>query len=678
MYIYYDRELSNIDFIHRVLAIAKNSKVPIVERYRYICICCSLLDEFFEIRFSSVIEELRNSKQPKNIENKISSIQSRTKHLEKNIQNLLFQTIIPELRKHDIFIFIDNNWDKHYQIYLNNLFKQKIKPFLHILVIDKNRPFPKIINKSTAYYVELEERESAKSHFAVIQLPRNFQRVYEIPKQISGAGKHAFVFMVALMREFAESLFPDFKFINFYQFKVTRNSDLLISEEDMADLRATISGKLKTRQMGEPVRIELSTRAPKKVQIRLAELHGISLEYIHRFRGTPSLANYIGLLDKVKNKDYFFESFKPKKINYGKDIFEWIEKEDRLLHHPYQSFDTINDLVRLASTDPDVVSIKQTIYRAGKKSKLLDYLMDASVRGKEVTALIELQARFDEEANISWAKKLEDVGAHIIHGKANFKCHAKLLLITKYSQDPKTKKMRIKSFAHLGTGNYNETNSKTYTDFGLLTSDKRITKEVEEIFDYLCGAKRNIKVNHLWYSPDSHYKNIKRLINYEIRQAQQNKQASMILKLNALTDERVIDMLYKASNAGVKVDLIVRGTSKLIPGIKKQSENIILISTVGKYLEHHRVLYFNHGGEELVYCSSADWMERNLTRRTEVTFPIWNKLLKKRIIKEALQPHLDSKHSYWLTKNLKYKILNKSGNKLHPNEITANLIQKDS
>ncbi|MFY0649709.1 MAG: polyphosphate kinase 1 [Methylophilaceae bacterium] len=666
---YNDRELSNLDFISRVLTIASNPKVPLIERFRYVCICCSLLDEFFEIRFSSVLEEAKNTKNQKNIQKKIDLIQKKSKKIEKEIQAELFGKIIPELRNNEITLFIDNDWPEKYSKTIKRIFTQQVKPYLNLIVLNVNRPFPKMINKSTGYFVELQEKDTKQTRYAIVQIPRMFQRVYELPKQTTGARKYGFVFLVAMMREFASILFPDHNYINEYQFKVTRNSDLLLSAEDMDDLRDSISGKLMTRQTGEPVRIETSTRMPKNIVKFIADNHDVTTNFVHPFRGTPSLANYIGLLDHINNPSFFFPKHQPRKINFGEDIFQWIKEKDRLAHHPYESFDIVNQFVKSAATDPNVVSIKQTIYRADKKSKLIQSLMEASINGIDVNVVIELQARFDEEANLKWAEKLENVGAHVVHGKPNFKCHAKLLIISRKEINPNNNKPYIQHYAHLGTGNYSAGNARSYTDFGLFTADKTISNDILMTFDFLSGVRKEVKPKEIINSPEMHMLFLKRMISHEIKQVKLGKTAEMIIKVNSLTDTRVIDMLYRASNSGVRITMIIRGVSRLIPGVKGQSENIRVLSTVGRFLEHHRIFYFYHGGKELVYCSSADWMERNLSRRTEVTFPIKNQRLKERVIDEALYPHIDSKHTYWLSKKLDYSLKNKKGDARHPNEI---------
>lgn len=666
---YNDRELSNLDFISRVLTIASNPKVPLIERFRYVCICCSLLDEFFEIRFSSVLEEAKNTKNQKNIQKKIDLIQKKSKKIEKEIQAELFGKIIPELRNNEITLFIDNDWPEKYSKTIKRIFTQQVKPYLNLIVLNVNRPFPKMINKSTGYFVELQEKDTKQTRYAIVQIPRMFQRVYELPKQTTGAKKYGFVFLVAMMREFASILFPDHNYINEYQFKVTRNSDLLLSAEDMDDLRDSISGKLMTRQTGEPVRIETSTRMPKNIVKFIADNHDVTTNFVHPFRGTPSLANYIGLLDHINKPSFFFPKHQPRKINFGEDIFQWIKEKDRLAHHPYESFDIVNQFVKSAATDPNVVSIKQTIYRADKKSKLIQSLMEASINGIDVNVVIELQARFDEEANLKWAEKLENVGAHVVHGKPNFKCHAKLLIISRKEINPNNNKPYIQHYAHLGTGNYSAGNARSYTDFGFFTADKTICNDILMTFDFLSGVRKEVKPKEIINSPEMHMLFLKRMISHEIKQAKLGKTAEMIIKVNSLTDTRVIDMLYRASNSGVRITMIIRGVSRLIPGVKGQSENIRVLSTVGRFLEHHRIFYFYHGGKELVYCSSADWMERNLSRRTEVTFPIKNQRLKERVIDEALYPHIDSKHTYWLSKKLDYSLKNKKGDARHPNEI---------
>ncbi|NQW35348.1 MAG: polyphosphate kinase 1 [Methylophilales bacterium] len=641
--IYQNREKSLLNFNHRVLSFAENQKIPLIERFKYVCIVSSNLDEFYEIRYASLLEQDMNSKTTYTsdgylISDLLDSIGAETKVLNDKIQKLLYRDIIPQLEKENIFLITDNKWPVHLDNWTLNLFRNHIQPLLTPIVINESRPFPNIINKALSYLAVLHNSEvPEKKLLSVIQVPHSVPRVYEVPSRIAQKTK-SFIFLGALMRHYINRLFPGYIIINSYQFKLTRNSDLFISD-DVNDLRIALKGKLTTRNLGNGVRLECSTRMPKEMVRFLGKQHHIRDDCIFPVRGPSNLFRHIGLLSDIKKptlKYPPFVSFNPLKT-CSNSIFEWISIKDRLLHHPYESFDPIINLINQAASDPDVLSIKQTIYRTGAHSPIMDGLINAVQNGKDVTVVIELMARFDEETNVHWSSELERVGAHIIHGHLNLKCHAKMILITRREFNIKTNKFHIVHYAHLGTGNYSPENAKSYTDFSLFTANKDICSDVHKVFAELAGSAKNNTLKFLWHSPKTNRANLIKLIKYETRLAKSSKHGGQIIaKVNSLIDHEIIDLLYKASNAGVIIDLIVRGMCSLRAGIPNLSENIKVHSVIGRFLEHHRIYFFGNNNDPKVFLSSADWMERNLSRRTEVTFPVLDLDLKNRVILEGL------------------------------------------
>jgi len=666
---YQNRELSLLNFNYRVLSFAENKKTPLIERFKFACIVSSNLDEFYEIRYASLLEQHNDSKTTYTsdgflINDLLDTIGIQTKIINDKIQKLLYKDIIPKLEKENIVLITDNKWPIHLDNWTLSLFKNQIEPLLTPIVVDESRPFPNISNKTLSYLAVLYNPDSPKKKsYAIIQVPHSVSRVYEVPSRIAKKTK-SFIFLGALMRHYINRIFPGFIILNSYQFKLTRNSDLFISD-DVNDLRLALKGKLTTRNLGKGVRLECSTRMPKDIVQYLGMHHEIREDCIFPVRGPSNLFRHIGLLSDINKPNLKYPSFisaNPLR-NYQGSIFEWVRSHDRLLHHPYESFDPIIDLINQAANDPDVISIKQTIYRTGDQSPVMEGLIKAVQNGKDVTVIIELMARFDEETNVHWSSELEKVGAHIIHGHLNLKCHAKMILIARREFNPNSRKFQIVHYAHLGTGNYSPKNAKHYSDFSLFTSNKQICSDVHKIFSELAGSSKNSSPKYLWHSPKLNRGNLIKLIKYEIRMAKSSTHGGRIIaKMNSLIDHEIIDLLYKASKAGVKIDLIVRGMSSLRVGIPKISENIKIYSVIGRFLEHHRIYYFGNNNNPKVFLSSADWMERNLSRRTEVTFPIFDIALKNRIIQEGLNMMINDKDNWKLMPDNTYlKRKNKGG-----------------
>ncbi|MNM99711.1 Polyphosphate kinase [compost metagenome] len=501
--------------------------------------------------------------------------------------------------------------------------------------------------------VELSGKDAfgRDADLAIVQAPRALPRVVKMPEKLSGY-PFGFVMLSSFMQGFVHELFPAIAVHGCYQFRVTRNSDLFVSEDEITDLREALQGELPTRHFGDTVRLEVSSDTPTPLSRRLLLESGLSEQDLYRVSGPVNLVRLMQIPDMVDRPALKYPPYVPAPVKVfatGASMFDVMRQQDVLLHHPYESFSSVLDLLQLAAADPNVVAIKQTVYRTGNESLVMEALMTAARNGKEVTVVVELLARFDEETNINWAERLESAGAHVIYGVVGHKCHAKMLLIVRREPTgPKAKQVKLRRYAHLGTGNYHPRTARLYTDFGLLTADEAICEDVHHVFQLLTGTAGTIRLNHLWQSPFTMQTNLVEHIRAEARNARAGKPARIIAKMNALLEPSIIDELYKASRAGVKIDLIVRGVCALMPGVPGMSENISVRSIVGRFLEHHRVYYFRAGGAEVLYLSSADWMDRNLFRRVEVAFPVLDKALKARVIKESLQVHLRDNASAWI------------------------------
>ena len=491
-----------------------------------------------------------------------------------------------------------------------------------------------------------------------MQAPRSIPRVIQMPTRISQK-PYGIVILSTFMQSFVHELFPGMKITGCYQFRVTRNSDLFVSDDDISDLKESLKGELSTRHLGDAVRLEISSDIPDHLLKYLRKSCDLNPEDCYRVDGPVNLMRLMQVAEIVNRPDLKFPSHTPKLPLIKGSIFDELKTRDILLHHPYESFEPVLNLLRTASKDPDVLAIKQTIYRTGNVSPVMDALIEAAKNGKEVTVIVELLARFDEETNISWAAKLEEVGAHVVYGVVKHKCHAKMIMIVRKELLPAKGKRKpehtLKRYVHLGTGNYHPRTAKLYTDFGLMTSNPSICDDVHKIFMQLTGTSRLIKLKSLWHSPFTMFDQIVKHIQAEAKAAKLGKPARIVAKVNALLEPSVINELYKASQAGVKIDLIVRGVCALKPKVKGLSENIRVRSIVGQFLEHHRIFYFYAHGKEEVYLSSADWMDRNLFRRIEVAFPIIDPELKQKVINEGLNELLKDASSWNMNADGLYK-----------------------
>ena len=660
-----NRELGALEFNRRVLALAQNPKIPLLERLKYICIVSSNLDEFFEIRIAVLKEQLRKNPKSKTQDGLVVgdaylNIVKETQTLVSHKYKIFQKDILPRLEKEGVHLHFESSWTPSQHRWAKTYFEKELVPLLTPIVLDPAHPFPKVINKSLNFFVTLEGQDDfgRTPKLAVVQAPRSIPRVIQMPTRISQK-PYGIVILSTFMQSFVHELFPGMKITGCYQFRVTRNSDLFVSDDDISDLKESLKGELSTRHLGDAVRLEISSDIPDHLLKYLRKSCDLNSEDCYRVEGPVNLMRLMQVAEIVNRPDLKFPSHTPKLPLIMGSIFDELKTRDVLLHHPYESFEPVLNLLKTASKDPDVLAIKQTIYRTGNVSPVMDALIEAAKNGKEVTVIVELLARFDEETNISWAAKLEEVGAHVVYGVVKHKCHAKMIMIVRKELLPAKGKRKpehtLKRYVHLGTGNYHPRTAKLYTDFGLMTSNPSICDDVHKIFMQLTGTSRLIKLKSLWHSPFTMFDQIVKHIQTEAKAAKLGKPARIVAKVNALLEPTVINELYKASQAGVKIDLIVRGVCALKPKVKGLSENIRVRSIVGQFLEHHRIFYFYAHGKEEVYLSSADWMDRNLFRRIEIAFPILDPELKQKVINEGLNELLKDVSSWNMNADGLYK-----------------------
>ena len=644
------RELGVLAFNERVLAQAEDRRVPVLERLRFLCILSSNLDEFFEIRVAELKERIRLGNEieipgetlPADV---FPLISARAHAIVAGQYRLLNREIFPQLADEGVRFLGEQDWGKEQRAWLHSYFMREMIPLLTPIGLDPSHPFPRVLNKSLNLAVQLEGRDAfgRDSGTAIVQAPRALPRVVQLPKAVAGKG-YVFVLLTSILQAFVQALFQGMTVRGSYPFRVTRNSDLFLDEEEIKNLRTALAGELSQRHFGDSVRLEIAENMPTELEQFLLEQFQLASDDLYRVDGPVNLVRLMQIPDMVDAPKLKFPAFVPglpKQLEKTPDLFRAIRKGDVLLHHPFQSFGPVIDFLEQAVEDPSVVAIKQTVYRTGTDSVLMQYLIDAAQRGKEVTVVVELLARFDEEANLNWAAKLEEVGAHVVYGVVGYKTHAKMSLVVRREDG------RLRRYVHLSTGNYHPRTAKLYTDFGLLTADEKICQDVNEVFKQLTGLGRARRLHHLWLSPFSLHERILAAIKREANHARAGERAHIIAKMNSLIEPKVIETLYRASQAGVKIDLIVRGVCALRPGIQGLSENIQVRSVIGRFLEHSRIFYFLNGGEENLYLSSADWMGRNFFGRIELCFPLLDRRIKERVIQEGLKPYLSDNSQVW-------------------------------
>ena len=649
-----NRELGILAFNRRVLSQARNPRTPLLERLRFLCIVSSNLDEFFEIRVAGLKEQVKLNSVAVTTDGltaraAFQRVSDEAHALVDEQYALLNDELLPALAAAGIRFIRRSDWTDLQRDWIRGYFLREVMPVLTPIGLDPSHPFPRVLNKSLNFAVELEGKDAfgRSSGAAIVQAPRVLPRVIRLPRELCDC-EYGFVFLSSILHGFVGELFAGMNVLGCYQFRVTRNSDLFVDEEEVKNLRTKIQGELPQRHFGDGVRLEVADNCSDAMTAFLLAQFGLGDADLYRVQGPVNLVRLMQVPDWVARPELKFAPFQPGTplaLYKCRNLFDAMRAGDILLHHPYQSFTPVIELLEQAASDPQVVAIKMTVYRTGTDSVLMQSLLRAAQNGKEVTVVVELMARFDEEANIGWATKLEEVGAHVVYGVVGYKTHAKMLMVVRREEGKPGSPLR--RYVHLGTGNYHPRTARLYTDFGLLTCNEEIGADVNEVFKQLTGLGRAQTLKHLWQSPFSLQQNLLAAIRAEIAAARAGKRARIIAKMNSLLEPGVIGSLYEASQAGVKIDLIVRGVCALRPGIPGLSENIRVRSVVGRLLEHHRVFYFYAEGKENVYLSSADWMDRNLFRRIELAFPILDKKLKRRVISEGLQTYLADNQQSW-------------------------------
>jgi polyphosphate kinase len=641
-----DRDLSLLHFNARVLNLAKSKDVPLLERLRYLCIVSSNLDEFFEVRMephiSASLQSVAVSGQVTPEFDRISAMAHQIVQEQYALHN---NELTPAFAKAGIEILSHEDRNPKQRAWVKQYFQQEVKPLLVPVALDPSHPFPQVANKSLNFIVRLNGRDAfgRANDVAIVKVPRVLPRLIALPAEISGK-KTLFVLLSSVIRAHIHELFVGREMESFSQFRVTRHSDLAVDEEEVSNLRTALRQGLQHRHYGRAVRLEVSASCSPYLAELLLNHFELPPEAMFRVHGPVNLVRLMQLIDQVKRPELLHPVHQPVwPAGWPREQagFDLLRKGDVLIHQPYESFDAVVRLLREAVNDPKVLAIKLTVYRTGSQSEMMDLLTEAVHRGKEVTAVVELKARFDEEANINWAERLECIGAQVVYGVLGLKTHAKMLLITR--REGRT----LKRYGHLSTGNYNPKTAKLYTDLSYLTADARITTDMDQVFMHLASQSPLPKLNRLLVAPFTLHPRLLRHIRQATKLAQEGKPCAIVAKMNALTDERLVQALMEAGRAGVSIDLIVRGAC-ILPAGAKGCENIRVRSVIGRFLEHSRVFYFKLADEERLYLSSADWMSRNMFRRIELAWPVLEPALMKRVLEECLQICLQDTQDAWL------------------------------
>ncbi len=668
---FFNRDLSWVEFNRRVLEEALNLDLPLLEKVKFISIFHSNLDEFYMIRISGLKEQIAANVSEPTIDGltpleQLQKIEKLLKPMLARVMDLWVKEIVPSLRKENIDIVDFESLKKEEQNTLTEYFKQEVYPVLTPLAFDPGRPFPYISNLSLSLAI-LVRKPNGEEHFARVKVPSILPRMLQIDpilspqKKITTNGQFfaKYMWLGDLIKANLPLLFPGMEVIEAHRFRITRDTDIELQEDEADDLLRVIEENIRQRRFGRVVRLEVEKDMPEFMLETLTENLQITREEVHIIDGVLGLSDLMTLyslpVHHLKAKPYY--PVIPRVFDEEDDIFSIIRQKDILLHHPYHSFNPVIDFIKQAAKDPDVLAIKQTLYRVGTDSPIIKYLIEAAERGKQVAVLVELKARFDEQNNIFWARELEKVGVHVVYGLVGLKTHAKMILVVRKEFDG------VKKYVHMSTGNYNTTTAKLYTDLGLFTSDEDICADVSDIFNYLTGYSKQTAFKKLIVAPINMREKILELILREIDNVKSGGKGKIIFKINALVDPVIISALYEASNAGVDIDLIVRGICCLVPDIEGLSRNIKVISIVGRYLEHSRVFYFYNNNCEEIYLGSADMMQRNLDRRVEIIFPIEDQKLKNEILKTLIKVSIkDNSKARLLHPDMSYTFIETPGN----------------
>ena len=652
-----NRERAILEFNRRVLAQARRADVPLLERLRYVCIVSSNLDEFFEVRFADYIEAARRG----GVSNRDLESVAADAHAIIDEQYALFNDeVMPQLASEGIVILTHTDRDEAQRRWVDAFFRKQVQPLLVPVGLDPSHPFPQVANKSLNFIARLAGQDAfgRANTIAIVKVPRVLPRVIRLPERLAGVDVHgrprqAFVLLTSVIRAHLGELFPGREVEAFSQFRVTRDSDLDIDSDDVTNLRQALRSGLTTRHFGQAVRLEVVNTCPEELSSFLLSQFELPQAALYRVNGPVNLVRLNQLIDQADGArpgrtTLRFEPYEPVwphgRLPRQGSMFERLAQGDVLLHHPFESFEPVVQFLREAVNDPDVLAIKQTIYRTGSESPLMDLLIEAARRGKEVMVVVELKARFDEEANINWAERLEAVGVQVVYGIVGLKTHAKLLLVTRREG------AKLSRYAHLSTGNYNPKTARLYTDVGYLTADPALTADADAVFQQLASLGRMKPPRVLLQAPFTLHKQMLAHIARVEAAAAAGQRARIVVKVNALTDVPLIHALINAGRAGASIDLIVRGACMLPPGIVGATDRIRVRSVVGRFLEHSRVLYFGWGDgpdDEALFLSSADWMGRNMFGRIEVAWPVRDAAMRQRVIDECLVPYLHDRQDAW-------------------------------
>ncbi len=646
--LYLHRELSQLQFNIRVLDQALDQRTPLLERLKFLLVFSSNMDEFFEIRVAGLKGQIALDHEfigsdgvpPRRALAEISAIAHREIERQYTILN---NRILPELAEHGIRIVRRSQWTHKQKLWVRHYFRQEVAPLVTPIGLDPTHPFPLLVNKSLNFIVRLEGVDAfgRDSGLAIVPAPRVLPRLNPLPADVCDGGDN-YVLLSSIIHAHVDELFPGMQVLGCYQFRLTRNADLSLDPDDVEDLALALRGELFASRFGDAVRLEVADNCPRDLADHLLKQFGLAESELYEVKGPVNLSRLFRIARNASNYPALqypaFTPSLPKALKHAEDMFQVIGKQDVLLLHPFESFAPVVDLLRQAAIDPQVLAIKQTLYRTNAKSEIVDALVDAALAGKEVTAVVEVRARFDEASNLSLASRLQQAGAMVIYGVVGIKTHAKLLLIQRRENG------RLVRYAHLGTGNYHTGNARLYTDYSLLTADEALCEDVQKLFSQLTGMGKVLHMKKLLHAPFTLKSGLLALIAQETTHALAGTLAHIIIKVNSLNEPELMRALYRASGAGVRIDLVVRGICCLRPGVPGVSENIRVRSVVGRFVEHSRAYWFANAGDPKLYLSSADWMERNMDRRIETAFPVTGKKMQTRV-RHALQLYLDDNSS---------------------------------
>lgn len=658
---YLSRELSLLEFNRRVLEQAKDKGTPLLERLNFLCISCSNLDEFFEVRFAGLLQKARSGVAPSAADGRqpatelLPHICNKAHALVDEQYRVLNEVVLPALVAENIHFIRRSDWNPSQETWLRRYFEDSLLPVLSPMGLDSAHPFPRILNKGLSFIIALSGKNAFGRDIerAILPVPRALPRIVQLPPSETESGPHTFVFLSSIIHAFIEDLFTGLKVNGCFQFRITRNSELYLDEEEIDDLLHAVEEELSTRNYGEEVRLEVADNCTDEIVEFLLEQCTLPKERLFQVDGPVNLNRIREIYDLIERPELKYPSFTPgvpAELISGTDVFAMIRKQDILLHHPYESFLPVIDFLRQAAADPAVLTVKQTLYRTGPDSPVVDALLAAARAGKEVTVVIELRARFDEQANVELANRLQEAAVQVVYGIVRYKTHAKMLLVLRREGKD------IRPYVHLGTGNYHPRTARFYTDYSLFSAQKELGDDVRRVFVQLTSLGRLSHLNKLLQSPFTLHQALLEKIEREMEYARRGVPARIIMKVNALIEPQIIRALYRAAQHGVEVKLIVRGMCSLRPGLPGVSENIEVRSIIGRFLEHSRLYIFHNNGTTEVYGSSADVMERNMFRRVEVGFPILDRRLKQRVLKEVEYYLRDSSRAWILQSDGSYQL----------------------